>query len=114
MDRKNKGIQGEAIAKRHYENAGLEILEQNFRVGRSEIDLIALSNEQLLVFVEVKLRGRKDFGEPETFVSVAQQTRIKEAAEKYIFSINWQRDIRFDIVAVDEKGEMEVFEDAFY
>ncbi|MEP0985889.1 YraN family protein [Ekhidna sp.] len=113
MDRKTKGIQGEAIAKNHYENDGCEILEWNYRYKRSEIDLIVLKEDRLLIFVEVKNRTRIDFGEAETFVSEAQQERIKEAAEDYIYGINWQKDIRFDIACVDSNGEVEVFEDAF-
>lgn len=113
MDRKTKGIQGEATAKIHYENNGYEILEKNYRFGRAEIDLVALKGESLLVFIEVKARTRKDFGEPETFVSEAQQERIKEAAEEYIFGINWKKDVRFDIACIDEKGEVDVFKDAF-
>ncbi len=113
MDRKTKGIQGEEIAKRFYQEKGFEILEMNYRYGRAEIDLITLENESLLIFVEVKNRSRKDFGEAETFVSESQQERIKEAAEEYIFGINWKKDIRFDIACVDQKGKVEVFEDAF-
>ncbi|WP_424962689.1 YraN family protein [Ekhidna sp.] len=113
MDRKTKGIQGEAIAKHHYEKQGCEILETNYRYKRAEIDLVALQKEKLLIFIEVKNRSRKDFGEPETFVSEAQQNRIKEAAEDYIFGINWKKDIRFDIFCVEPNGDVEVFEDAF-
>ena len=113
MDRKTKGIQGEAIAKSYYEKQGCEILESNYRYNRAEIDFIALLNEELLIFIEVKNRSRKDFGDAETFVSEAQQERIKEAAEDYIFGINWKKDIRFDIVCIDSAGEIEVFEDAF-
>ncbi|MEP1034037.1 YraN family protein [Ekhidna sp.] len=113
MDRKNKGIEGEAIAKRYYEKLGYEILESGYRFGRAEIDLIVLEKEQLLIFIEVKNRSRTDYGDPETFVSESQQSRIKEAAEDYIFGINWNKDIRFDIVCVDAKGKIEIFEDAF-
>jgi len=113
MDRKAIGARGEELAKNHYEKLGCEILEQNYRFGRGEIDLIALLEESLLLFIEVKNRSRKDYGEPETFVSEAQQRRIKKVAEDYIYAINWQKDIRFDIACVDPKGEVEVFEDAF-
>lgn len=113
MDKKKKGTQGEAIAKGYYESSGYEVLEKNYRYRRAEVDLIVLKEEELLVFVEVKNRSRKDFGEPESFVSDAQQNRIKEAAEEYIYGINWKKDIRFDIVCVDGSGGMEVFEDAF-
>lgn len=113
MDNKIKGKRGEHLAKSHYESQGCETLEQNYRYKRAEIDLIILKNEQLLIFVEVKNRSRSDFGEAESFVSEAQQNRIKEAAEDYIFGINWQKDIRFDIVCVDADDKLEVFEDAF-
>lgn len=112
MDRKTKGIEGEAIAKRHYESNGFEILETNYRFGRAEVDLIVLENDTL-VFVEVKNRTRTDFGDPETFVSVAQQERIKEAAEDYIFAIDWKKAIRFDIACLTGSGKIEIFEDAF-
>ena len=113
MDRKTKGKLGEAIAKRYYEANDFEILESNYRFKRAEIDLIVLKEEKLLVFVEVKKRSNKDFGEPETFVSEAQKQRIKIAAEDYIYAINWQKDIRFDIVSIDIDRGIEVFEDAF-
>lgn len=113
MNRKTKGIQGEEIAKKHYETIGCEILEVNYRFKRCEVDLIVLKDENLLIFIEVKNRSRKDFGEAETFVSEAQQNRIKEAAEEYIFGINWKKDLRFDIACVDQNSNIEVFEDAF-
>ena len=114
MNNKASGIKGEEIARIHYANRGYEILDTNFRYQRAEIDFIALTPEEhLLVFVEVKNRRRKDFGETETFVSVAQQNRIKEAAEEYIFGINWKKDIRFDILCVDPEKKIEWFQDAF-
>ena len=113
MNSKTKGIEGEAIAKRYYENLGCEVLETNYRFHRSEVDLIVLLEEELLIFVEVKNRSRTDFGQAETFVSAPQQDRIKHAAEDYIFGINWKKDVRFDIACVDAKGNIEVFEDAF-
>ncbi|MBC6401089.1 MAG: YraN family protein [Ekhidna sp.] len=113
MNSKSKGEFGERIAKTHYESLRYEVLEINYRFKRSEIDLIVLQEEILLIFVEVKNRSRKDFGEAETFVSPAQQKRIKEAAEDYIYRINWKKDIRFDIACVSPNGEIEVFKDAF-
>lgn len=112
MDSKSKGIQGEAIAKAHYEQQGYEILEQNYRYRRSEIDLI-VHKHHFLVFVEVKHRSTMDFGAPESFVSPAQEERIREAAEDYIYAIRWKKGIRFDIVCVYKDGNVEVIEDAF-
>ena len=113
MDRKTKGKQGEELAKNQYLELGYEILETNYRFGRAEIDLIVLFEERILVFVEVKKRGSSKYGEPEDFVSEDQKDRIKQAAEEYIFGINWKKEVRFDIVAVDGLENVAVFTDAF-
>lgn len=111
---KIKGNRGEQLAADLLESEGYEILERNYRHSRSELDLIALWKNEILVFVEVKLRTRKDFGDAESFVSDHQQERIREAAEDYIHQINWQRDIRFDIITVDSDDRLEHLKDAFY
>ncbi len=113
MSSKSKGKYGEDLARKYYIKKGCKILEINYRYKRYEIDLIVLSQEKLLIFVEVKSRDRNNFGEPESFVSIHQQERIKDAAEDYIFGINWKKDIRFDIVSIDRNEQLTVFEDAF-
>ena len=113
MNSKSKGEFGEKLAKKYYESLSCEVLETNYRFGRCEIDLIVLKEERLLIFVEVKNRSRRDFGEAETFVSESQKDRIRQAAEDYIYAINWQGDLRFDIACVGPRAEIEIFEDAF-
>lgn len=114
MDHKAKGNQGEDLAVKTLEQSGYEILERNYRSGRAEIDVIALLENQLLVFVEVKTRSRRDFGEAETFVSKEQEQLIVRAADDYIHAINWNKDVRFDIMTVDKDSKVEHFQDAFY
>ena len=95
---------------------GYEIVARNHRYKKSEVDLIC-KRDGLLVFVEVKTRSSKAFGEPETFVSTSQQKAIVRAAEAYMLETNWPGDIRFDIIAiVVNKGfeELVHLEDAFY
>lgn len=113
MDNKIRGKYGEDLAVSYLEGKGFEILERNYRYGRSEIDLIVLLENTLLVFVEVKMRNSTLFGEPETFVGDNQQKRIIAAAEEYIHGINWKNDIRFDIIAIYEE-QITHLEDAFY
>ena len=114
MNNKIKGKIGEERAAKYLEQKGFEIVEQNYRYGRGEIDIIGLKNNNLLVFVEVKMRSGDTFGNPEDFVSNAQQELIMVAAENYIHAINWQGDIRFDIMAIDgSNNEMKHIEDAF-
>ena len=114
MNTKIKGKEGENQAVRYLESRGVDVLERNFRHSRSEIDLIGLIDNSLLLFIEVKFRSRTDFGTAETFVSENQQDKIRSAADEYIHAINWQKDIRFDVITIDAMGGIEHFEDAFY
>ncbi len=113
MDRKTKGKIGEERAIKFLEENGFEIVEQNYRYQRAEVDIIALLNNDLLIFVEVKLRGNNVFGHPEEFVSETQQNLILNAAEDYIHAINWTGDVRFDIIAIDKNKSIKHFVDAF-
>ncbi len=113
MDTKNKGKYGEDLAVSYLRKKGFEIVERNYRFRKGEIDLITLLNNEVLVFVEVKLRKGDAYGDPETFVSRKQERLIIQAAEDYIFAINWQKDIRFDIISITG-SKVEHIEDAFY
>lgn len=112
MDRKNIGESGEKQAHDYLVDKGYEILEQNFRHRRGEIDLICL-HENTLVFVEVKKRNNNEFGHPETFVSKKQERMIIQVADHYIYAINWHKNIRYDIIAITGE-ELYHIEDAFY
>ncbi|MBV6643916.1 MAG: YraN family protein [Cyclobacteriaceae bacterium] len=115
MDRKTKGKYGEDLTVAFLESRKIEVLEKNYRHGRGEIDLIGLWKNQTLLFIEVKYRSNSNFGYPESFVSMNQQKTIISTADQYIHDINWQKDIRFDIMAINESnGSIEYFEDAFH
>ena len=109
------GKQGEAEAARFLQEEGYEIMARNFRHQHAEIDLVAKKG-RLMVFVEVKTRTNLSFGNPEEFVSYAKAKLVMKAAEHYIFTHNWQFDVRFDIVAVSITGgqlHVKHVEDAF-
>lgn len=97
----------------YLEKKGFLIADRNYRFGRGEIDLI-VEKDEMLVFVEVKYRSNSGFGHPEEFVTDSQRKSIIETADQYIYETNWQHNIRFDIIAIDEKSNLEHFEDAFY
>ena len=110
------GKLGEDKAAAYLKSEGYEILARNHRYKKSEIDLIC-QKDGLLIFVEVKIRSGRNFGEPETFVSHSQQSAITRAADAYVLDTDWPGDIRFDIIAiVKNKGEEELvhLKDAFY
>jgi putative endonuclease len=106
------GLNGENAAAKYLVNKGYEILERNYRYSRAEIDLV-MKKGNWLVFVEVKTRSRSDFGFPEEFVDKEKEENILMAAEHYIFKINWQGNVRYDIISI-LNNDIAHFEDAFY
>ena len=108
------GQQGEAMAEALMVRQGFAVVAKNYRYRRSEVDLI-VRRETILVFVEVKMRKNAAFGHPEAFVDERQAERITQAAEHYVHEINWEGDIRFDIIAITRQPTLTIkhFEDAF-
>lgn len=94
-----KGRDGEALARNYLIKKDFTILEQNWRSGRNEIDIIAL-RENLLHFVEVKTRHSLKFGYPEDGVSRKKFNCIRQCAVDYVHKSRWHRNIQFDILSV--------------
>ncbi len=113
-EKQKKGAQGEDWAAAFLTEKGYEIIARNYRYKHSEIDIIA-KKEEIMVFIEVKLRENADFGNPEEAVSATKQSQVHKAAENYITTEKITQEIRFDIIAITgfEKPEIEHFEDAF-
>jgi len=94
------GARAEAIAADHLASHGLVIVERNFRTRQGEIDLIARDGESL-VFVEVRMRSRADFGGAVASVTPAKQARWIAAARGYLMKIGREPPCRFDLVLLD-------------
>ena len=75
------GRKGENLAAEYLVRQGYRVVEKNYRFKKSEIDLIC-QKDGLLIFVEVKTRSSRIFGQPESFVSEAQKAAIIRAAEQ--------------------------------
>ncbi|MBY0426000.1 MAG: YraN family protein, partial [Cytophagales bacterium] len=88
-----KGKKGEDLAVRFLTTRGYEMLERNYRFGRSEIDIIARLGE-MVVFVEVKFRKSDLYGHPEESISDKKIDQIKLASDQYVFQKNWHGPIR--------------------
>ena len=93
------GRLGEQLAKTHLESLGYEIMDENWVYGKAEIDLIAYQNKTI-IFVEVKARTGNWFGEPEDFVDNRKQKLLVDAANEYIYLMDHNGEVRFDIVSV--------------
>jgi len=111
------GRRGESLAKAHLESAGYEILKENWRFGRAEVDLIAFK-DKLIIFTEVKTRSGNGFGEPEDFVDARKQKLLVSAADEYIYLMAHEGEVRFDIIAIlfDKQNNytLKHIEDAFW
>ena len=111
------GRHGEALAKAHLEANGYEIMDENWVFGKAEIDLIAYKSG-VIIFTEVKARTGNGFGEPEDFVDDRKQRLLAEAADEYIYLMDHQGEVRFDIIAIlfDKQTNYTIkhIEDAFW
>lgn len=107
MSTKERGDRGEQLAVEFLGEAGLRILERNYRFARAEVDIVAEEGAEL-VFVEVKARSSSSFGEPEESVGSAKEQRLRRAAEGFCMERGLtDRFYRFDIVAIRfEKGNI--------
>lgn len=92
---KNRGQQAEDLAAAFLQRQGLTIVERNFRVRGGEIDLIARQGSTL-VFVEVRLRSRADFGGAAASITAQKQARLICAAEHYLLRFATLPPCRFD------------------
>ena len=113
-----RGARGETLACRYLKRSGYKVLYRNFR-GRSggEIDVVC-RDDDTLVFVEVKTRGREDFGRPVEAVDREKRKRISRGALAWLRMLD-NPDIlfRFDVVEViiadDAKPRVELIKNAF-
>jgi len=110
MDRSRLNIAkiGESLAVEHLKARGCEILAQNYRVRRGEIDLIARDGE-FIVFVEVKTRRSLRFGLPQAAVTLQKQRQISKVALAYLQAQNLlDAPCRFDVIAIHLSPQLEL------
>ena len=110
------GVKGEIIALEFLERKGYTILEINWRFGKTEVDIIA-KDEKNLVIAEVKTRTSNAFGFPEESVGKEKQKHLAVAAEEYLERNNLSVDVRFDVISITMfDGVPKIFhiKDAFF
>ena len=101
VNKRATGSEYEQLAVDYLRNKGYIILETNYRIRQSEIDIIARENNTV-VFVEVKYRSCEGSGNPVESVGINKQRRICRAAKEYIFfnGISFYESYRFDVIAI--------------
>ena len=109
------GKKGEQFALEFLKEKGWKILDQNWRSGHKEIDIIAESDGELII-VEVKVRKSIGGERLEEHVPHSKQQNLIRAAGAYLGYRKLDLGLRFDIIMLTgERGryEIEHIENAF-
>ncbi|TQS44316.1 YraN family protein [Cryptosporangium phraense] len=94
------GAYGERVAVRHLQQAGLVVLDRNWRCSDGELDIVARDGDTL-VFCEVKTRRSDAYGVPAEAVVAAKVLRLRRLAAQWIRASGVHPDVvRFDVVSV--------------
>jgi putative endonuclease len=95
------GKDGEDLACRELARRGYAIVARRFRVRSGELDIVARDGP-VLVFVEVKTRAGRRFGDPAEAVTPVKQRRLARLAGEYLVRHHLPEcPCRFDIVSVN-------------
>jgi putative endonuclease len=96
------GRQGEDLAQRFLQRAGIVIVDRNYRSasGAGGVDLVGWEGDTL-VFVEVKSRQTDEHGSPDRAIGPQKQSSLIRTARQYArqADVPWQK-VRFDVVNV--------------
>ena len=112
-DARRQGDAAEDEVARRLEADGWTILGRNVRMSRFELDLVAVDPgpPRTLVIVEVRWRGRRDYGLPEETVGHRKRRYLHEAAFALLDGLPLPDGttvpalpVRFDLVTVEPAG----------
>jgi putative endonuclease len=94
------GAHGERIATAFLTDAGLRVLDQNWRCREGELDIVARDGDAL-VFCEVKTRRGLGYGHPVEAVTPAKRRRLRTLAHRWLAAHEEHApELRFDVVGV--------------
>jgi putative endonuclease len=107
------GRAAERRARLYYRLRGYRILDANARAGRNELDLVVRRGPRL-VFCEVKMRTRPDYGHPFEMVNAEKQRRLRRAAGAWLAAHPELAglEVSFDVLGI-QNGRIERLQNAF-
>jgi putative endonuclease len=121
-DEQRTGDAAEDDVARLLEANGWRILGRNVRMGRYELDIVAVDPgpPRALVVIEVRWRRTRDFGLPEETVDHRKRTRIRAGAygllDRGLLAEGTplpRLPLRFDIVVLEPGGALRHYRAAF-
>jgi putative endonuclease len=112
------GRNGEEEAYFYLRQQGYVIIARNYRSprSRSELDLVGWDGD-MLCFIEVKTRTRRDLQPAEVAVDLEKQRDLSHVAREFLQKLKSSPAFRFDIVSVylesGKETSIELFRNAF-
>lgn len=102
------GKAGEELALEHIKQAGLSILECNYRCPIGEMDIIARDGK-MIVFLEVRTRSSGKRGWGEESITAKKKARLYRIATHYLKFNNYREwpPIRFDLIAIRAQDKVD-------
>ena len=94
------GKWGENLAASFLQRKGYTIIERDWKSGRRDIDIIARDEQGTVVFVEVKTRRNRVFGEPEEAIDYRKMQSLQLAINHYLKYRRINGEVRFDIISI--------------
>ena len=102
-ERQERGALGEQTAVDYLRKRGFLIVERNYRIGHSEVDIIAQRYDELH-FVEVKTRKRGSMTTPESSINEQKVRALRRAASAYMAMRRSRLEPRFSLLTVEIVG----------
>jgi len=101
MNKQILGAQGEEAVFHYLQGRGFTILDRNWRIKAGEIDLVALTPNDEIAFVEVKSRSSLKFGDPLEAITADKAYRLQKLALAWLVLHNmWGKEFRIDCAGV--------------
>lgn len=112
------GKWGEDEAALYLEDEGYVIIDRDWKIGKRDLDILALSPDgKTLAVVEVKTRSGDEYQKPEEAVDGRKMRNLAIAANAYVKEHQVDKELRFDIISVVGVGHqvehLEHLKDAF-
>ena len=102
LSKKEIGNLGEKIACKYLQKNNYKIITCNYQKQIGEVDIIAQSPEDVLVFFEIKARTSHKYGTGAESVNKAKQEKLVKTAYTYLQENNIEnQNFRIDVISID-------------
>lgn len=94
------GKQGEQEAVDYLKSKGYKIIERNFSCRQGELDIIA-TDEEYIVFIEIKTRTNIEYGLPSEAVTKRKLDHMLKTIKYYLYIHHLENaNVRIDVIEV--------------